>query len=183
MKWWRKRPDLPFSPNLTLTSPAKGIQLIFELLMLFTLSNVPAFPLALGGAGLGSDRDTVFFGGPVSEQEAVATVLWALDNGINLIDTSPFYGSSEKRVGIAIKAFGKRESFILSTKVGTHPLHKGYTAEIFRRSIESSLKTLQTDHLDIVHIHDPSENDLETALGKNGGIETLLRLKEQGVIR
>ena len=151
--------------------------------MLFTLSKAPAFPLALGGAGLGSDDKTVFFNGPVNEQGAVATVLWAMDNGINLIDTSPFYGSSEKRIGIAVKEFGKRDSLLLSTKVGTHPVHRGYTAERFQRSIESSLKTLQTDRLDIVHIHDSSENDLRVALGKSGGMETLLRLKEQGVIR
>src|ERR1051326_5179244 len=111
MRWWRKRLEyrLPFFLNLTLPSSATGIQPIFELLMLFTLSKAPAFPLALGGAGLGSDDKTVFFNGPVSEQDAVATVLWAMDNGINLIDTSPFYGSSEKRIGIAVKEFGKRE--------------------------------------------------------------------------
>jgi aryl-alcohol dehydrogenase-like predicted oxidoreductase len=151
--------------------------------MLVTRNNSPLFKIALGGAGIGSDSDKIFFGKAVSESQAAETVLYALENGINILDTSPFYGSSEKKIGIALKEFKKRESVFLSTKAGTHPQHKGYSSDIFEKSIELSLKTLGTDYLDAVHIHDPTEADLKTAMAKNGGLETLLKLKEQGVIR
>jgi aryl-alcohol dehydrogenase-like predicted oxidoreductase len=150
--------------------------------MLFSQNNTPAFPISLGGAGIGSCNEKIFFNGPVSEKQAVETVLFALEQGINLIDTSPFYGNSEAKVGLALKEYSFRQSIILSTKVGTHPEHKGYSADKIRRSIESSLKTLNTDYLDVVHIHDPSGDDLDTLLGKNGGIDVLLRMKEEKII-
>ncbi len=151
--------------------------------MLFTVDHTPVFPIALGGAGIGSHEKQVFFGKVVNDRQAVDTVLYALSHGVNLLDTSPFYGNSEKKMGLAIREFGNRNSFVLSTKAGTHPQYKGYTADLFKRSIESSLKTLGTDYLDIVHIHDPSETDFAKVMDANGGLETLLRLRQEGVIR
>ncbi|MFZ5552128.1 MAG: aldo/keto reductase [Bacteroidota bacterium] len=146
-------------------------------------NHTPAFPIALGGAAVGSCPEKVFFEGPVSEQQAVNTVLQALEEGINLVDTSPFYGDSETKIGKALAEWGKRESVIVSTKAGSHPQHKGYSSEHFFHSIDNSLTRLKTDYLDIVHIHDPSSSDFKTVMGKKGGLEVLLRYKEQGIIR
>jgi len=151
--------------------------------MLLTVNDTPVFPISLGGAGIGSSKDNIFFQGIVSEKQAVETVLFALENGINLIDTSPFYGNSEKKIGIAINEYGRRESYILSTKIGTHPTFKGYSDYNIRQSIDNSLKTLQTSYIDILHVHDPSFDEFKTIMEKNGGIETLLRLKEEKLIR
>jgi aryl-alcohol dehydrogenase-like predicted oxidoreductase len=149
--------------------------------MLLSVNETPVYPISLGGAGIGSCNDAVFFQGPVSEKQAVETVLFALENGVNLVDTSPFYGNSEEKIGIALKKYGKRSSFILSTKIGTHPVYKGYSGDNILQSIDNSLRTLQTNYLDIVHIHDPSDTDFKSML-ENGGMETLLRLKEEKVI-
>lgn len=149
--------------------------------MLLSVNKTPVFPIALGGAGIGSCNENVFFQGPVSEKQAIETVLFALENGINLIDTSPFYGNSEKKIGLALKEYGKRSSFILSTKAGTHPIYKGYSADNIQQSIDNSLRTLQTDYLDIVHMHDPSDSDFKSMM-KNGGMKALLRLKEEKVV-
>jgi aryl-alcohol dehydrogenase-like predicted oxidoreductase len=149
--------------------------------MLLSADKTQVFPISLGGAGIGSCTESVFFQGSISEKQAIETVLYALENGINLVDTSPFYGNSEKKIGLALKEYGKRSSFILSTKAGTHPIYKGYSGDNIRQSIDNSLQTLQTDYLDIVHIHDPSDTDLKSMM-KNGGMETLLRLKEEKVI-
>lgn len=150
--------------------------------MILSADHTPIFPISLGGAGIGSNNENIFFQGPISDSQAVETVLFALENGINLVDTSPFYGNSEKKIGIALKEYGKRSSFILSTKAGTHPIYKGYTGDNLQQSIDNSLRTLQTDYIDILHIHDPSATDFKSML-KNGGMETLLRLKEEKVIR
>jgi aryl-alcohol dehydrogenase-like predicted oxidoreductase len=149
--------------------------------MLLSANKTPIFPISLGGAGIGSCKKNIFFQGPVSDKQAIETVLFALENGINLLDTSPFYGNSEKKIGIALKEYGERSSFILSTKTGTHPIYKGYSEDNIRRSIENSLRTLETDYLDIVHIHDPSDTDFKSMMN-NGGMETLLRLKEEKLI-
>lgn len=146
--------------------------------MLLSVDKTPVFPISLGGAGIGSCNEAVFFQGPVPEKQAVETVLFALENGVNLIDTSPFYGNSEQKIGMAVKEYGKRSSFILSTKTGTHPLYKGYSRDNILRSIDNSLKSLQTDYLDIVHIHDPTRADLKSLM-ENGAIEALLQLKEE----
>jgi aryl-alcohol dehydrogenase-like predicted oxidoreductase len=151
--------------------------------MIKTINNTPVFPIAMGGAAIGSCPEQIFFGSPINDKQAVDTVLCALDNGINLIDTSPFYGNSEYKIGLALREYGSRESLILSTKVGRHKKFSGYTAELFLRSIEDSLNFLQVDYLDIVHIHDPNEDNFKTAMSKKGGMELLLKLKEQGVIR
>lgn len=154
-----------------------------SLVMIKTRNNTLVFPIAMGGAAIGSCSSKIFFGKPISNIEAVRTVLYALENGVNLFDTSPFYGNSEYKIGLAIQEYGNRESFIISTKVGTSPQFKGYSADLFMRSIDESLHLLRVDYLDIVHIHDPDEQDFETMLGKNGGMEVMLKLKEQGVIR
>jgi len=146
--------------------------------MLLSVDKTPVFPISLGGAGIGSCNEAIFFQGPVTEKQAVETVLFALENGVTLVDTSPFYGDSEQKIGLAVREYGKRPSFILSTKAGTHPVYKGYSRDNILRSIDNSLKTLHTDYLDIVHIHDPSEADYRNLM-KNGGIEALLHLKEE----
>ena len=139
--------------------------------------------ISLGGAGVGSSSEITFFGKPNNDENAIKTVIYALDNGINLIDTSPLYAESQKRIGIALKEYGKRHSFILSSKAGTHPELKGYTADIFRKSVEDSLRTLHTDYLDILHIHDPEETDFETAMNSGGALEEMIKMREEGIIR
>ncbi|PWN68907.1 hypothetical protein C1631_012580 [Chryseobacterium phosphatilyticum] len=149
--------------------------------MSLNTNGISIFPISLGGAGIGSCNKNIFFQGPVSDKQAVETILFALENNINLIDTSPFYGDSERKIGIALQEYGNRSSYILSTKAGTHPIYKGYSGENIRKSVENSLKVLQTDYLDILHIHDPSDIEFKNMM-KNGGIEVLLRLKEEKII-
>jgi aryl-alcohol dehydrogenase-like predicted oxidoreductase len=132
---------------------------------------------------IGSSSECTFFGRPNDDETAAKTVIYALENGINLIDTSPLYAESQRRIGIALRDYGKRQSFILSCKAGTHPEIKGYTADAFRKSVEDSLKTLHTDYLDILHIHDPEEIDFETAMTPEGALEEMIKMKEERIIR
>ena len=82
---------------------------------------------------------------PLSQEERVELVRYAYDRGVRYFDTSPVYMESETILGEALK--DRRGQVCLVTKVeSTKP-------DEVRRSIEQSLKTLQTDHLDIVLIH------------------------------
>jgi len=133
--------------------------------------------VGLGGAGLGG----IF--GPVGDADGVAAVEQALELGINYLDTSPKYGEAERRMGMALRGV-PRDSFLISSKVGTHPLRPGdYSAEAARWTVARSLQVLGVDHLDLCHIHEPEPEQLTTALAPGGAMEALTALKAEGVIR
>src|SRR4051794_32650000 len=88
-------------------------------------------------------------------------------------------GESERRIGLALAPEDRRR-IRLQTKAGSGTRPKDYSGDGIRRSVEASLKRLRTDYLDVCLIHDPDE--FEPVLAPGGGIEALVRLKEEGVI-
>jgi aryl-alcohol dehydrogenase-like predicted oxidoreductase len=139
---------------------------------------VPA--VALGGVAIGGRHVDV------SEQEAIETVQYAVSQGINYIDTSPHYGESERRIGIALEGIS-RDTVIISTKTGTHPTLRGdYSWDATMWSVENSLRTLRTDRIDLLLVHDPdrfSPEGLAPILAPDGALGALEHLKEQGTIK
>ena len=152
----------------------------------------------------------------IPEEEALATVDAAWDSGIRYFDTAPFYGAglAELRLGAALKQ-RRRDDYILSTKVGRLILdeqedpatrdmgEKGglfefgrknkivddYSADATLRSIEDSLKRLDTDRLDIVWVHDIAQDFhgdnwlAQFEIARTGAFRVLTRLREEGVIK
>jgi len=101
-----------------------------------------------------------------------------LDSGINLIDTARAYGLSEKRIGQYISH--RRADFILSTKVGYNDKwHPDWSYETVISNIEEALRLLNTDYIDIVHLHSCSIDILE----KGEATAALEKAREQGKIR
>ncbi len=155
--------------------------------------------LGLGGAFLSGTGL-----GDTTSDEAGRIIRRALELGINYFDTAPLYGAgiSEVRYGAALKEFD-RASFVISTKVGRvlEPVEGGRTAEEspdnfaehysvdtwtrdnVLRSIEESLERLQTDHVEIVLIHDPDWAPHGEREALDEGFPTLIELREQGVIK
>ena len=106
--------------------------------------------LSFGASSLGAEFRSVTL------DEALGSVRVALDNGLALIDTSPFYGRgrSEVLLGIALKGV-PRDSFTLCTKLGRYDLpHFDFSAKRVAESVDVSLHRLGTDHLDIILCHD-----------------------------
>ena len=106
--------------------------------------------LAFGASSLGQEFRSITL------DEAVASVHAAVDCGLNLIDTSPFYGRgmSEVLLGVALTAI-PRDQYLLCTKLGRYDLgHFDFSARRVAESIDVSLHRLRTDHLDIVLCHD-----------------------------
>ncbi len=94
--------------------------------------------------------------GDKDEAAQVASVRHAIDRGINLIDTSPYYGltRSETLLGEAL-AGGCRERVVLTTKAGRNGRADfDFSAPAMTRSLEASLKRLRTDHVDVWFAHD-----------------------------
>ena len=99
----------------------------------------------------------------------------ALELGIDFIDTAHNYGVAEE--GIA-KGLGKRRNQVfLTTKVWAD------TAAEASTSLEQSLRTLQTDHLDLVYLHSVGNRDVARVLGPGGALEYLLEQKAKGTTR
>jgi 1-deoxyxylulose-5-phosphate synthase len=118
-------------------------------------TGVMVTPLCLGAMN---------FGGPTPEDESLQIINCALDGGINFIDTANVYnaGESEKIVGKALKANGKRDQVVLATKVhgevGTGPNEHGNSRYHILKACEDSLHRLQTDHIDLYQLHRPVLN-------------------------
>lgn len=106
--------------------------------------------LGFGASSMGAEFRSVQL------EEALASVRVALDLGMNLIDTSPFYGRgmSEVLLGIALQGV-PRDQYLLCTKLGRYDLgHFDFSAKRVRESVDVSLHRLRTDHLDIILCHD-----------------------------
>lgn len=105
--------------------------------------------LGFGAATLGDAYGTA------DPDESTRAVHCAIDNGINFFDVAPYYGRTlaESRLGAALK--GRRHSIVLATKCGRYDLNCfDFSAAGVTQSTEESLARLQTDYLDILHIHD-----------------------------
>jgi aryl-alcohol dehydrogenase-like predicted oxidoreductase len=129
--------------------------------------------IQVGVIGLG----TMTFGEQNTEAEGHAQIDYALDQGVNLIDTAEMYsvpphaetyGSTERIIGSWFKTRGKRDKVVLCTKVAgpTHVLELDYVRggknvldrkNIFA-AIESSLQRLQTDYIDVYQLHWPDRS-------------------------
>ena len=112
------------------------------------------------------------------EDKALEALNRAIDLGITYIDTAHAYGDgkSEERIGRLMPA--RRKEVTLATKL---PGRKGDDA---RRQIELSLKRLQTDHLDVLHIHDlKSPADLAAIEAPDGVLKALYEARDQKVAR
>ena len=106
--------------------------------------------LSFGASSLGQEFRSV------SLDEALGSVRVALECGLNLIDTSPFYGRgmSEVLLGIALRGVPRNE-YLLCTKLGRYDLaHFDFSARRVAESVDVSLHRLGTDHLDIILCHD-----------------------------
>jgi aryl-alcohol dehydrogenase-like predicted oxidoreductase len=127
--------------------------------------------IGLGGYNLGSAP---------SLQEAVAIVHEAVDAGVNFFDNAWEYhdGKSEAWMGQGLA--GRRDKVFLMTKVCTH----GRDKNVAMRQLESSLKRLKTDHLDLWQIHEcVYDNDPERHFAKGGVVEALDAAKKAGKVR
>jgi D-threo-aldose 1-dehydrogenase len=151
--------------------------------------------LGMGSAPLGGLFEDV------PETRALDTVRRALSLGINFFDTAPLYGhgKSETYLGKALAGV-PRSSFVLATKVGrllipTDPnqLEKrefdrpfpfkpvfDFSYDATMRSFEESLKRLNLDRIDLLHIHDPDDYSDQAM---KGAYPALAKLRKEGVIR
>ena len=109
----------------------------------------------------------------IPDEEAVHLLRKAYDNGITYFDTARWYTDSEHKVGLAFE--GMRDQVFIATKTGAA------SAEGFWQDLETSLKELRTDYIDLYQFHNPS---FCPKPGDESGLyDAALKAKEQGKIR
>ena len=117
-------------------------------------------------------------GNELTEHEVSVLLNFALDLGINLIDTARGYGLSEERIGKYISH--RRDEYILSTKVGYGiPGYNDWTYDCVIAGVNEALRIMKTDYIDIVHLH---SCPLET-LTNSEVIYALNKTVEDGKVR
>ena len=138
-------------------------------------TGVKVSPLCLGAMMFGAwgNRD---------HDDSVSIIHAALDAGVNFIDTADVYsaGESEEIVGKALR--GRRDDVVLATTfhgaMGSDPNHQGNSRRWIVREVESSLRRLQTDWIDLYQVHRPDQAaDIDETLG------ALSDLVHQGKVR
>ena len=123
--------------------------------------------LGLGTAPIGE--------GPVEKKEAVRIFGEGMDRGVNYIDTARIYGNAEEALGELIPK--RRDDLFVVTKVWTD---SGREAE---EILSTSLRKLNTDYVDLCHIHHVGGKNVDQVLSKDGVLPYLLKQKEKGKVR
>ena len=130
----------------------------------------------LGKTGLKISR--LGFGGiPIQKIDAQGTKLLMnalIEQGVNFIDTARGYTVSEEYLGFALE--GIRDKFVLATK------SMARTKEAMAQDIDTSLRNLRTDYIDLYQVHNPGVKDLEQVMAPGGALEALLEAKAAGKI-
>lgn len=136
--------------------------------------------LSFGASSLGG----VFH--EINENRALDAVYTAVDNGMNFIDVSPYYGhyKAETVLGKALPNID-REKYYLSTKVGRYGKDGvntwDYSAHRAKESVYESLERLHIDYIDLINVHDVEFSDLNQVI--NETLPALCELREEGVVK
>jgi predicted aldo/keto reductase-like oxidoreductase len=113
-----------------------------------------------------------------SDDDALKALQYAVDNGVRFLDTAFNYGRghSEEKLGMIVP--GIRKQVLVQTKIATRDPNQ------WRKDLETSLKRMKIDYLDMCLIHSLThDDDLEDLEVKGGAIEQLYKAKEEGLTR
>ena len=122
----------------------------------------------------------------IREEEGIQAVFTAVENGINFIDVSPYYGhlKAETVLGKALKDI-PRDKYYLSTKVGRYGKDGvntwDYSAKRATESVYESMERLHVDYIDLINVHDVEFADLQPVVDET--LPALVEWRKKGIVR
>lgn len=128
-------------------------------------------PVSILGAGLGS----AFTRSNNTPEKANAILEAALESGVTYYDTARSYGPSETLIAPFVKAH-RKDIFLVSKSA-----RRDYDG--FKRELETSLNNLQTDTIDLYHIHNLTPRDNDVAKIEQGAVKAVREAIEQGIVK
>lgn len=133
--------------------------------------------IRLGKSGLQVTR--IGFGGiPIqrlSEEQTIRVLHRAIDGGFNWIDTANGYGTSEERIGKAIKKYPRSEVLVFTKGMGRDP-------KTLREQIELSFQRLQTENIDLYQFHIVPDPEMWQNMDENGAFDVVREYRDKGMI-
>jgi aryl-alcohol dehydrogenase-like predicted oxidoreductase len=137
--------------------------------------------LAFGKTGHKSTR-TLFGGAAIkaafTQEQADKVLELLVEYGLNHIDTAASYGKGNSEARIGPWMGRHRDQFFLATKTGDRNYREAW------ESIRTSLKKLQVKYLDLIQLHNlTDQTEWEIALGPNGALKACMEAREQGLVR
>lgn len=137
--------------------------------------------IGFGTWGIGGVSDGAISYGPTDDRESTIALWRAFELGVNFFDTSDLYGygHSESLIGEVFKDV--RGKLLIASKVGFVKAYgrQDFSPKHIRKSIEGSLRRLQTDYIDLYQLHSPPVELLE----KGGIVDSFHSLKKEGKVR
>jgi predicted aldo/keto reductase-like oxidoreductase len=134
--------------------------------------------IRLGKSGLQVTR--IGFGGiPIQrldEEQTIRVVQRAIDGGLNWIDTATGYGTSEERIGKAIKKYPRSGVLVFTKSPAREP-------EVLRQQIELSFKRLQSEYIDLYQFHFVRDPETWKSIQENGTLDVVREYRDKGRIR
>lgn len=142
----------------------------------------PLSKISFGGASISGEGRGYGFG-QINETASIDLLLYALDRGITVFDTAPIYGfnTSEQRIGKAFNSIREKVTIVSKAGVTWHDnmrVNMSNEPKIIQKMLEQSLRSLNTDYIDIYMVHWPDKKvDIRKSL------EILENAKNKGLIK
>lgn len=113
------------------------------------------------------------------EQTLIDVLRAAFAAGVRFLDSAEVYNNEDKLARL-IREAGAPDDLVIASKFGHG---KGFTGDLFRRSVERSLEQLGIDSLPVMMVHDPrNDEDMDVVMGRGGALEELRRMQDEGLI-
>ena len=150
----------------------------------YGLTGLPVTSICIGCASLGDMPETFKYSVP--EAQALETLRAVFQGPYNFLDTAASYGDgeSERRIGVVLREMGGLPAgVVLGTKADRDLRTGAFSGDQMRRSLERSLRLLGLERIQLLYLHDPEHISFQAAMAKNGPVEVLRQLKDEGVIQ